>query len=243
FSYSATQLFSNRRWAITGEAGVFLDPFYSPGSDFIAIANTYICDLLARDAAGEAFEPYVSLYEQLYFSFYENTLPLYQDQYALFGDERVMPVKVIWDYTYYWALLAPLFFGGRLTDLPTLGRLRPLFEEASALNLAMQPLLREWGERNQGRAAPEPRLLDQFRIDWFREMNGQLGDTLDTPAFVQRITGNVARMRWLAVEILQRARNDHPDIDDHGLQERLGADADAAPSLLPVWYAAEGLAA
>ena len=243
FSYSARQLFSTRRWAITGEAGVFLDPFYSPGSDFIAIANTYICDLLARDAAGEAFEPYVSLYEQLYFSFYENTLPLYQDQYALFGDERVMPVKVIWDYTYYWALLAPLFFGGRLTDLPTLGRLRPLFEEASALNLAMQPLLREWGERNQGRAAPQPRLLDQFRIDWFREMNGQLGDTLDTPAFVQRITGNVARMRWLAVEILQRARNDHPDIDAHGLQERLGADATVAPSLLPVWYAAEGLAA
>src|SRR5690606_37522174 len=55
FSYSATQLFSTRRWAITGEAGVFLDPFYSPGSDFIAIANTYICDLIARDAAGEAF--------------------------------------------------------------------------------------------------------------------------------------------------------------------------------------------
>src|SRR5690606_17684580 len=88
----------------------------------------------------------------------------------------------------------------------------------------------------RSRAAPEPRLLDQFRIDWFREMNGQLGDTLDTPAFVQRMTGNVARMRWLAAEILQRARNDHPDIDDHGLQERLGADADAAPSLLPVWY-------
>ncbi len=244
FSYSARQLFSPGRWAITGEAGVFLDPFYSPGSDFIAIANTYICDLVARDAAGEAFAPYVGLYEQLYFSFYENTLTLYQDQYSLFGDERVMPVKVIWDYTYYWALLAPLFFGRRLTDLAVLGRLRPLFEEASALNRAMQPLLREWGERNSGRPAPGPRLLDQFRIDWFRRMNGQLGDELDAPAFVQRIGENVARMRWLAAEILQRAGADHPGIDDHGLQARLAAHAPADAGSLPAgWYACEEQAA
>src|SRR5690606_8638988 len=39
FSYGCRQVFSDRRWALTGEAGVFLDPFYSPGSDFIAIAN------------------------------------------------------------------------------------------------------------------------------------------------------------------------------------------------------------
>ena len=36
FSYGCKQVFSGRRWALTGEAGLFLDPFYSPGSDFIA---------------------------------------------------------------------------------------------------------------------------------------------------------------------------------------------------------------
>jgi flavin-dependent dehydrogenase len=107
FSHGCKQVFSGRRWALTGESGVFLDPFYSPGTDFIAIANTYICDLVARDAAGANFAPYASLYQQLFFSFYENTLTLYQDQYPLFGDAQVMPVKVIWDYTYYWSLLAP----------------------------------------------------------------------------------------------------------------------------------------
>ncbi len=239
FSYSAKQVFSTRRWASTGEAGVFLDPFYSPGSDFIAICNTYICDLIAKDAAGEAFQPYVSLYEQLYFSFYENTMTLYQDQYALFGDERVLPVKVIWDYTYYWSLLAPLFFAGRMTDLPTLGRLRPVFAEASALNLAMQPLLREWGRRNEGREPPAGRLLDQFRIDWFRELNRALSDRLDSDAFVARIGDNVARMRWLAAEILQRARADHPDIDDGGLAAQLDAAAPIPDSLSAAWYAEE----
>ncbi|WP_202841703.1 NAD(P)/FAD-dependent oxidoreductase [Luteimonas saliphila] len=243
FSYGARQVFSTRRWATTGEAGVFLDPFYSPGSDFIAICNTYLCDLIAKDAAGNAFEPYVALYEQLYLSFYENTLPLYQDQYPLFGDERVMPLKVIWDYTYYWSLLAPLFFAGRLTDLATLGRLRPLFEQASALNLAMQPLLREWGRRNEGRETPSPRLLDQFRIDWFRDMNRALSDTLDTPAFLARIGDNVARMHALAAELLQRARADHPAIDDFGLDALLAGRPAGAASLSLDWYAQQGEAA
>ncbi len=55
FSYGCKQVFSGSRWALTGEAGVFLDPFYSPGSDFIAISNTYITELIAKDLAGEPF--------------------------------------------------------------------------------------------------------------------------------------------------------------------------------------------
>ena len=52
FSYGCKQVYSADRWALTGEAGLFLDPFYSPGSDFIAIGNTYITELVARDRAG-----------------------------------------------------------------------------------------------------------------------------------------------------------------------------------------------
>ena len=65
----------------------------------------------------------------------------------------------------------------------------------------------------------------------------ELADRLDTPAFLERIADNVARMRWLASEILERARGDHPDIDDHGLAAQLDALATTAPSLPPAWYA------
>ncbi len=237
FSYGCKQVFSRERWALTGEAGLFLDPFYSPGTDFIAIGNTYICDLIGKDRAGTDFRPYVALYQQLYFSFYENTLTLYQDQYPLFGDEQVMPVKVIWDYTYYWSLLTPLFFADRLTSMAVLGRLRPAFTEASALNLALQQLLREWGRRNGDGAASGARLLDQSEIGWFRAMNAALDDVLDDDALVARIEDNVARMRWLAAEILQHARSAHADIDDFGLTTLLG-DAPATPaSLATLWYA------
>ena len=119
------------------------------------------------------------------------------------GDAQVLPVKVIWDYTYYWALLAPLFFAGKLTNLPLLRKLRPQFLRAAALNRAMQALLRDWGERNAPALAPrDGRLLDQYAIDWFHEMNRALNDPLDDDAFAARIDGNLARMDWLAAEIL-----------------------------------------
>lgn len=242
FSYGCRQVFSADRWALTGEAGVFLDPFYSPGSDFIGISNTLIADLIRRERAGEPFAPYAEIYQQLYFGFFENTMTLYRDQYALFGDAQVMPVKVIWDYTYYWALLAPLMCGDKLTEVSLLGRLRPQFERGRALNLAMQALLRAWGEANAAAGTPDAatldgRLLDQYDIDWFHEMNRALHDALDNPAFMQRIRDNVARMDGLAAEILQRAREAHPGIDDGGLAALLDAPA-TEPSLASIWYAA-----
>lgn len=243
FSHGCKQVFSGDRWALTGEAGVFLDPFYSPGSDYIGISNTLICDLIAKDRDGHPFAPYAAIYQQLYFGFFENTMTLYRDQYPLFGDAQVMPVKVIWDYTYYWALLAPLVCGNKLTEVSMLGRLRTQFERGRALNLALQALLRAWGEANRATDGPDPaaldgRLLDQFDIDWFHEMNRALHDTLDNAAFAQRIRDNVARMDWLAAEILQRARDAHPGIDDCGLDALLADASAVTASLAPIWYAA-----
>ena len=237
FSYGCRQVFSGDRWALTGEAGLFLDPFYSPGSDFIAISNTFICDLIGRDRAGQPLSQHAQIYQQLYFSFYRNTLTLYQDQYPLFGDAQVMPVKVIWDYTFYWALLAPLFFARKLTDLSLLGRLRAELQRGSALNTAVQALLRDWGARNTAPLQADERMLDQYKIGWFHEMNRALGDRLDDDALFARIRSNVARMDWLAAEILSRARAAHAQIDDRGLDALLSGNDEMHSSLSAQWYA------
>ena len=239
FSYGCKQVFSADRWALTGEAGLFLDPFYSPGSDFIAISNGYICDMITRDRAGKPFAPYAEIYQQLYFSFYENTLTLYQDQYPLFGDALVMPLKVIWDYTYYWSLLAPLYCTGRMTDISLLGRLRPALEQANALNGQIQALLRQWGQRNSGPLVPDQRLLDQYRIDWFHQLNSALCTDDGDQALIERLQANVARMQQLAAELLAAARNRHPEIEAGTLEALLGDTQPANPPLLaPQWYAA-----
>lgn len=240
FSHGCKRMFSGDRWAITGEAGLFLDPFYSPGSDFIAISNTYICELVGHDRAGGPVGAWAGIYQQLYRSFYESMLPIYQGQYPLFGDARVMPVKVIWDYTYYWALLAPLFFSGRIADVSAFERLAPQLQAGRRLNEAVQPLLREWGSRNAAAGLDEDgaRLLDQFRIGWFRELNRGLADELDDAAFDARIQANVERMGWLAREILHSARRDHADIQAHGIEALAGEGGAAPVSLEPHWYPA-----
>lgn len=94
-SYGCRQVFSADRWALTGEAGVFLDPFYSPGSDFIAIGNGYITELIARDFAGQMAARTVRHFQQLFLSFCRNTLSLHRGQYPLFGNGRVMTAKVL----------------------------------------------------------------------------------------------------------------------------------------------------
>jgi len=211
FSYGCKKVFSGNRWAITGEAGVFLDPFYSPGGDFIAIANTYITELVAHDRAGQPVASYARIYEQFFMSFYDSTMSLYRDQYGLFGDPEVLPLKVIWDYTYYWGVLCQLFFQRRLADLAMLSRLREELSGSRDLNAAMQDFLREWSACSARRNRPV--LLDQAKLGWFAELNRGLRDELDDGAFVARMRLTTGQLRALAREIVAVATAQHPLLD------------------------------
>ena len=211
FSYGCKKVFSGARWAITGEAGVFLDPFYSPGSDFIAIANTYITELVAHDRAGHPVASYARIYEQFFMSFCDSTMSLYRNQYRMFGDPEVLPVKVIWDYTYYWGVLCQLFFQQRLTDLTTLSRLRDELNGSKTLNYAMQDFLRHWSARSGRRNSPV--LLDQAQLAWFAELNRGLRDELGDEAFKVRMRRTAQQLRQLAREIVAKATVEHPGLD------------------------------
>jgi flavin-dependent dehydrogenase len=228
FSYGCKQVFSGQRWALTGEAGLFLDPFYSPGSDFIAMSNTYITDLIAHDRAGHPVDARAQLYDQIYHSFYESTLALYTDQYSLFGDPEVLPVKVIWDYTYYWGVLSQIFFQQRLTDLALLGSLRDELQHCQRLNFAVQDFLRAWSALSEKRNPAV--MLDHAALPWFAELNRSLNDRLDDEAFRTRMRASVEQLRALAGEILVRATREHPGLDAVALRTVLEEKISAAAS-------------
>jgi hypothetical protein len=243
FSYGCKQVFSGQRWALTGEAGLFLDPFYSPGSDFIAIANTYITELVGRDRAGRPLDAHAQVYDQVFHSFYESTLALYTDQYAIFGDPEVLPVKVIWDYTYYWGVLAQFFFQRRLADLAALSTLRAELAHCQALNVAVQALLRRWSAARPAAERSNAAVMhDQAALPWFSELNRSLNDTLDDAAFGERIRHSTRQMRALAAEILARARSrdavESPELSALLLQEPPAVSADATAEASPMLFAA-----
>ena len=215
FSYGCKQIFSADRWALTGEAGWFLDPFYSPGTDFIAIGNVYITELIRAERGGAAIRAATLFYGEVFRSFYDNTLSLYTDQYALFGNARVMPVKVLWDYTYYWGVLCQFFFQKRLTDRAAFSDLRKPLMRAESLNLTMQVFMRNWGEATASQpeaSCTRPPMLDQASLPWFAELNRSLKDVLDDDAFRERIRNNVAQLDALAGEIVAMAAHDAPEL-------------------------------
>lgn len=51
-AFGTRHFFDARRFALVGEAATAADPLYSPGSDFIALENDFVTDLVAREAEG-----------------------------------------------------------------------------------------------------------------------------------------------------------------------------------------------
>ena len=117
YSHDVKQTFSAERWCLTGDAGVFVDPLYSPGSDFIGIANGFVSDLIDRDLRGESIDDLAEIYDQSYRSLGRTFLVTYHRQYPLMGKPRVMTVKVVWDFVMYW--------GGRRPPLLSRQAARP----------------------------------------------------------------------------------------------------------------------
>jgi hypothetical protein len=156
-------------------------------------------------------------------------LTLYEGQYPMFGHAELMPLKVTWDYAYYWGVLCQFFFQQRLTDVALFARLATPLADCEALNRDMQLLLRRAAGASIGANAAS--MIDQQKLPWFAELNRGLRDTLDTAALEQRIIESAAMLRVLAAEILARVRalGDTP-IDDLPVLSRLATNGE--PSLL-----------
>ena len=131
-----------------------------------------------------------------------------------------MPVKVIWDYSYYWGVLAPLFMHERIADLAVLSRLRDELADCQRLNGEVQNFLRGWSAVSEKRNAAE--MLDQASVPWFAELNRRLHDSLDSDAFVARLKQSHQLLRALAQQIADRALADHPKLDASALCAAIG---------------------
>src|SRR5207247_611730 len=144
YAHACARVFSPDRWALVGEAGVFTDPFYSPGSDFIAIGNDYTKDLIVRSLSGEDIEARSQSFNTTYLRLFDAFIRLYDGQYRIMGNAQVMTAKVAWDNACYWAMTALLFFQRRLTRPEFIESIDPLLRRFFVLDARMQPFLLAW---------------------------------------------------------------------------------------------------
>jgi len=152
YSYGVERSWSADRWAIVGEAGVFADPLYSPGTDFIALSNSFTIELMKADRAGEPLPPLVTSLDQQYREHVEGSLGVYRRAAPIYAHARAMANKAYWDNFAYWSYTCPYFLQGLYRErgerVAAVGRVRARFV---ALSGYVQALLEAWSS-----AHPEP---------------------------------------------------------------------------------------
>ena len=145
FAHGCKRVYSPDRWALTGESGVFLDPLYSPGSDYITIANTYATDLIRRELDGEDVSQLAEAYNGGFIGLFEAVLDaVWNDHYAEFGDAEVFANKVTYDYVAYWGTQAPREYYDKYTDAAFTQAVLQHLARALTLSFRVQQLLRDW---------------------------------------------------------------------------------------------------
>lgn len=171
FAHSSKESFSTDKWTVTGESGFFGDPFYSPGSDFIAMANTWTADLIQRDLKGEDVFFRTKMYAQTFRALYQNWMPLYQNMYPLWGRSQVMVAKIFWDWGAYWSINTLIFMNDGLTNIDLMKELtngpKAFFQRYGELSCRMQKLFYDWGPHDT--ADIIERYTDPFDLDFLKK--------------------------------------------------------------------------
>ena len=199
YSYDCKQIFSDR-WALLGEAGFFLDPFYSPGSDFIAMGNTMATDLAARSLDGQPTTVQrAAILDGVLRSLFSNHLNVYHQQYPLFANAKVMAAKVVWDFAYYWAVPAHLFFHDQLTNTTMFARNRSVFDEVAILGREVQEVFRRWHAIDDDPYAG--RYVDVPDMPLMEQLNSALMANLTTAESIQKLRDNLMLLKEVAAEL------------------------------------------
>lgn len=209
FAHSSERLYSTDRWAVTGESGVFLDPFYSPGTDFISLSNTFVSDLIVRDLNAEDVHLRTNVYELTLFALFHNWVPIYRNQYGMWGHTQTMVFKIFWDWAAYWSIPTLLFTNEGYTDLIVL---RELFasegcvgQQFGKLNTQMQGIFKDWSTYDT--AVFSDRYIDPFDVGYLREFHKGIDERHSKRELVQKVKDNMLVLEAVATEIFRLMSN------------------------------------
>jgi flavin-dependent dehydrogenase len=220
FAYSCQRVFSPDRWALTGVSGVFADPFYSPGSDFIAQGNTFITELVQKDLEGEEINRLAAGLNANFLSTFEALLGgVYTNQYKLFGNPEVMCAKLLWEFAVYWASPTLLFFHGKMGDFDFEKRIRADARRILLISAPLEQVFRDWHDLS------DREFRDTFistRAYWpVYQLHEDLGGNFSDDELVQKFADNADLLEAVAIRIFAQAVEALPD---HSLDEDVKID-------------------
>lgn len=217
YAYGSEQVFAgDQRWCLTGEAGVFLDPLYSPGLDLIAIGNGLVCDLITRSLDGEDVIALAALHDTMFRSVAEIWLAIYEKQYPLMGNARIMSSKVIWDTAFYWGVFGLLFFNDKFRHAALIPSVAADLGRLTKISNRVQLFFREWADIDDCELAPQ--FVDLYApLNFMIDLHAGLADELTDEEFERRFSRNTRLFAQLAGQLISTviAANAERTNDDH----------------------------
>lgn len=205
YAHHTGKLYSEERWGVTGESGAFLDPLYSPGTDFISLNNSWLSDLILRDLDGEDITGRVHIYEQSHLALVNSWIPVYQNKYLLMGNTQIMVIKIFWDWATYWAVPTHLFANKAFTNLRVLKELYvapdSLGRKFGQLNKVMQDLFLEWLPFENKTFSN--RYIDPFDLGYLRKFQQDIEVQHEPQQLIDQIAKNMNTLEQVAVAIFR----------------------------------------
>lgn len=206
FAYDCKQFYSSNRWAVTGEAGAFLDALYSPGTDFIALSNSWITDLVKRDINNEDITLPALIYDFAHKELLRGWLMLYRNMYGLFGNTQGMLMKIVWDWASYWAIPNVLFASNGYTNFSILKQYsssdNSIGRRFAKLNENMQHLFRSWAQYDSENSTGYQ--LNVFDLNCLYKFQSEIGCVYSIEDLMSKIESNLKILEQISAEIFRK---------------------------------------
>lgn len=151
YTYTSRKVISKDRWACVGEAGMFADPLYSPGSDLIGVGNSVTSWLIGQDRKAELTSEIAENRNRFLIALNDGYTLNIQGNYPVLGCAAASACKLVWDFSVAWSFNAPMMFNMIFRDLELEALLRQATRRFSELSLRVQQLCRDWAAQSQGR--------------------------------------------------------------------------------------------
>jgi len=168
YSYSSKQVFSAERWACIGEAGLFSDPFYSPGTDIIGFGNSLTTQLIELDFENRLEKKKVEDANQFYLTYNDGITFSNQNVYNCLGNGTVMTMKFIWDVLTGWTFSGLLMFNSIFLDQQFRIKIQQTNAKLFTLSYRMQKLFQDWSNKSLHKVNFE--FLDYLSIPFIDEL-------------------------------------------------------------------------
>ena len=117
-AYHSTR-FSGDGFVLVGDAGAFMDPFYSPGMDWISFSSSCAADLITRQRKGDPLGPLIERHNRNFLTSYQRWFAaLYKDKYEYLGEFDLLDLAFRLDLSlYYWGVVEPVYHTGEAAFL------------------------------------------------------------------------------------------------------------------------------